>query len=33
MGFMDQFKKITGYNNGEDDYGSDNDYSDYIPRP
>lgn len=31
MGFMDQFKKITGYNNGEDDYSSESDYADDLP--
>lgn len=31
MGFMDQFKKITGYNNGEDEYSSETDYADDLP--
>ncbi len=31
MGFMDQFKKITGYNSEDEDLGSDNDYTDDIP--
>ncbi len=31
MGFMDQFKKITGYNNGEDDFGAESDYTEDLP--
>lgn len=31
MGFMDQFKKITGYNSDDEDLGSDNDFTDDLP--
>ena len=31
MGFMDQFKKITGYSSEDEDLGADNDYTDDIP--
>lgn len=31
MGFMDQFKKITGYSSEDEDFGGDNDYTDDIP--
>ena len=31
MGFMDQFKKMTGFNNSDNDYEEDNDYSESVP--
>lgn len=31
MGFMDQFKKVTGFNNRDSEYEEDVDYSESIP--
>ncbi len=33
MGFMDSFKKITGYNSNDSDPGDDNGFSDDVPSP
>lgn len=31
MGFMDQFKKMTGLNNSEAEYDTENDYAESVP--